>query len=235
MDKLRHFAVHQLSHGPVLAFEDVNIYFFLSSFFLANATDNSLLTGISWCTFWWSLMQSSYNSRSTCFNFTLHFSLGTLYTYNQSDSLINLYISTTGSRPSNDRPYTWLKSSFGLQSVRLRPVYVNSATSRWFPDLSNPICWWHADCRKKSSQNRKIKAEPSWQIHNEGIRTNPTHTRYADRAKLEDKDTLVLLVWLHTKGVEELQHGEREANTNPASNHNSNIGQRLSLQNRKII
>ena len=55
---------------------------------------------------------------------------------------------------------------------------------------------------------------------------------YADRAKSEDKDTPALPVRLHTKGVEALQHGECEANTNSTSGDNPTIGQRLSIHRR---
>ena len=55
---------------------------------------------------------------------------------------------------------------------------------------------------------------------------------HEDRAKSEDKDTSALPVRLLTKGVEVLQHGELEANINPASDNNPNIGQRLSFHRR---
>ena len=81
-------------------------------------------------------------------------------------------------------------------------------------------------------RDQKTKADPSQQICNEGTRISLTHIGHADRAKLDNKDPPTLLVRLHTKGVEALQHGECEANINSASPVNPTIGQRLSIHRR---
>ena len=87
----------------------------------------------------------------------------------------------------------------------------------------------HAYCREKSSRNRKTKEKSLRKIQNEGTRTSPTHSRYADRAKSDDEDSPALPVRLHTKGIESFQHGEREASIKSASENNQIIGQRLSI------
>ena len=73
------------------------------------------------------------------------------------------------------------------------------------------------DCREKSSRNETAKAVPSREICDEGTWTGPTHTRLGDRTTSDNKDPKARLVQLHTKGVEALQYGEREAITNTAS------------------
>ena len=119
-----------------------------------------------------------------------------------------------------------------LQLFRLRPRLIFLETDGRVPDLSDLVCRWHADCREQWSRNLEINAEPSWNICNAGTRTSPTNIGYADRVQSEDNDTSALLVQLHTKGFEVLQHGEYEANTNPTSYDNLTIEQRLSTHRR---
>ena len=66
-------------------------------------------------------------------------------------------------------------------------------------------------------------------IRNGGARTSPIHSGYVDRAKSDDEDSSALPIRLHTKGVEALQHGERETSINSTSDENLTIGQRLSI------
>ena len=81
--------------------------------------------------------------------------------------------------------------------------------------------------QKFDGLNQKAKPDSSREICDEGIRTSPTHTEHADRVKSNSKDPPSLPVRLHMKGVEVVQYGEREANTNTASDDAPTIKQTL--------
>ena len=100
-------------------------------------------------------------------------------------------------------------------------------------DLSDPLHQRHAHCKEKSSRDCKAKAEPSWKICNEGTQKRPTHIGYVNRAKSNNEDPPALPIWLRTKGVEALQHGECKASMNSASDDNPTFRQRLSIHKRE--